>query len=85
MKRVILRLLLGVILASAFSKPSHAQDERLKKLPPEHLKWLEEEVVYIILDREREIFSSPSRRWRNGIGSSRRLDEARSQSRNAGK
>jgi GWxTD domain-containing protein len=32
-----------------------AQDE-LQNLSPEHRKWLEEEVVYIITDREREVF-----------------------------
>ena len=35
-----------------------AQDDPLERLSPEHRKWLEEEVVYIISNREREIFLS---------------------------
>lgn len=35
-----------------------ASDERVERLTPEHRKWLEEEVVYIILDRERDVFLS---------------------------
>lgn len=35
-----------------------AQDASLDRLSPEHRKWLEEEVPYIILDREREVFLS---------------------------
>ncbi|HEX9725481.1 MAG TPA: GWxTD domain-containing protein, partial [Vicinamibacteria bacterium] len=33
-------------------------DERLDKLNPEHRKWIEEEVVYIITDQERDVFLS---------------------------
>jgi GWxTD domain-containing protein len=33
-------------------------DERLEKLNPEHRTWLEEEVVYIITDQERDVFLS---------------------------
>lgn len=33
-----------------------AEDERLEKLTTEHRKWLEEEVVYIITDDERDFF-----------------------------
>ncbi|HEX9724553.1 MAG TPA: GWxTD domain-containing protein, partial [Vicinamibacteria bacterium] len=33
-------------------------DERLEKLNPEHRKWIEEEVVYIITDQERDVFLS---------------------------
>lgn len=33
-------------------------DKRLEKLSPEHRKWLEEEVIYIITDQEKEIFLS---------------------------
>jgi GWxTD domain-containing protein len=56
MTPVILKQLLLILLVSAFSAPSGAEDERLEKLTPEHRKWLEEEVVYIILEREREVF-----------------------------
>ena len=31
-------------------------DERLERLPPEDRKWLEEDVVYIITDQEREVY-----------------------------
>ena len=43
-------------IAITMSTGAAAADERLEKLPPEHRKWLEEETVYIILDREREVF-----------------------------
>ena len=33
-------------------------DERIEKLDPVHRKWIEEEVVYIITDQEREVFLS---------------------------
>jgi GWxTD domain-containing protein len=33
-------------------------DERVEKLPREHRVWLEEEVVYIVTDRERDVFLS---------------------------
>jgi GWxTD domain-containing protein len=33
-------------------------DDRLEKLNPEHRKWIEEEVVYIITDQERDVFLS---------------------------
>jgi GWxTD domain-containing protein len=33
-------------------------DDRVEKLDPAHRKWLEEEVVYIITDRERDVFLS---------------------------
>ena len=58
MKRVILGSLLPVLLACGFSTRSFAQDEQLERLSPEHRVWLEEEVVYIILEREREVFLS---------------------------
>ena len=42
-------------LALAVTTHALAQDE-LQSLSPEYHKWLEEEVVYIITDREREVF-----------------------------
>ncbi|MFQ5790883.1 MAG: GWxTD domain-containing protein [Acidobacteriota bacterium] len=45
-----------VLLVAAASV--YAGDERLDRLPPEDRKWLEEEVVYIITEREREVFLS---------------------------
>ena len=35
-----------------------AEDQRLARLSPEHRHWLEEEVVYFTLEREREVFLS---------------------------
>jgi GWxTD domain-containing protein len=57
-KRSLSVLLFALSFYSAFSSPSWAQDDPLDRLSPEHRKWLEEEVVYIILDREREVFLS---------------------------
>jgi GWxTD domain-containing protein len=45
---------LALILALATSV--YGKDERLDKLTPEHRKWLEEEVIYIITDTERDVF-----------------------------
>ncbi|MGH9335179.1 MAG: GWxTD domain-containing protein, partial [Vicinamibacteria bacterium] len=44
-----------LVLVGGGSAPA---DERLDRLPPEDRKWIEEEVVYIITDRERELFLS---------------------------
>ena len=46
-----------IALALALGGASFA-DERLEKLNPEHRTWLEEEVVYIITDQERDVFLS---------------------------
>ncbi len=35
-----------------------AADERIEKLPSDQRRWLEEDVVYIITDKERELFLS---------------------------
>ena len=58
MKRVILNTFLAILFLAAIPLPSRAEDDRLEKLSPEHRKWLVEEVVYIILDRERDVFLS---------------------------
>ncbi len=42
----------GSLLIAALS----TADERVDKLPPEYKKWIEEEVVYIITDIERDVF-----------------------------
>lgn len=52
----IKKILLTVVLVAGFSNSIAAEDERLKSLSPEDRTWLEEEVVYIILDKERETF-----------------------------
>ncbi|HSF16419.1 MAG TPA: GWxTD domain-containing protein, partial [Vicinamibacteria bacterium] len=46
-----------VAIALALGGTSSA-DERLENLNPEHRQWLEEEVVYIITDQERDLFLS---------------------------
>lgn len=58
MKQIILSLLTLASLGLAPAKASPAQDERVERLSPEHRKWLEEEVVYIILDLEKDVFLS---------------------------
>ena len=45
-------------LLLAFSVSALAQNERLDRLTPEKRKWLEEEVVYITSEVEREVFLS---------------------------
>ena len=44
---------ISLILAAAVGAFA---DERLDRLPPEDRKWLEEEVVYIITEREKDVF-----------------------------
>ncbi len=45
-----------LILILALATSAYGKDERLDKLNPEHRKWLEEEVTYIITDTERDVF-----------------------------
>ena len=47
---IFMTALLGPALAAS------SADDRVEKLNPGHRKWLEEEVVYIITDKERETF-----------------------------
>jgi hypothetical protein len=56
MKQIVPGFLLAILFTLAVSTASRAEDERLKRLSPEHRKWLEEEVVYIMLDKERDVF-----------------------------
>lgn len=51
----ILFVMCLTLAASVFAK-----DERLEKLPIDQRQWLEEDVVYIITDKERELFLSLS-------------------------
>ena len=51
--RYVLKLLMLAVLA-----PLVSADERIDKLPPEHKLWIERDVVYIITEREREVFLS---------------------------
>jgi len=53
-----LKRLFTLALVLAFVPPVWGEDERLERLSSEHRKWLEEEVVYIILDKEKEVFLS---------------------------
>ena len=52
------RVLAGSLLAAGLAAPVAAQteEERLARLTPEHRVWVEEEVVYIITDLERDFF-----------------------------
>jgi GWxTD domain-containing protein len=50
-----IELLILFVLACAIES---AADERLERLPPEYRTWLEEEVVYIISDAEKDVFLS---------------------------
>ncbi len=52
--RAILALLGIMVLA-----PRASADERVDRLTEEHKAWLEREVVYIITEREREVFLTP--------------------------
>ena len=47
---------LGFVVLAPLAAPLTFGDERVDKLSEELKKWLEEEVVYIITDREREVF-----------------------------
>ena len=61
MNRALLRIRATyalVVLALAVSARAPAQDDLLERLTPEHRRWLEDEVAYIIAEREREIFLS---------------------------
>ena len=57
-RRAGVRVLAGSILAAGLAAPLAAQteEERLARLTPEHRAWVEEEVVYIMTDAEREFF-----------------------------
>ncbi len=51
------RLLLALCACSlCLSLPAQSDNERIAKLPPQHRKWLTEEVVYIITKVEKEVF-----------------------------
>jgi GWxTD domain-containing protein len=45
-----------MILFLALAADVYGKDERLERLTPEHKKWIEEEVVYIITDPEKDLF-----------------------------
>jgi len=47
-----------LLLLLSFAAPASTQDERLDALTPQHRKWIEEEVVYIITDAEKDVFLS---------------------------
>ncbi len=50
--------LVWFVLACAAAARTSPADERLERLPPQYRKWLEEEVVYIISDAEKDVFLS---------------------------
>ena len=47
---------LALLLGQAAPVAAQSERERLERLTPEHRAWVEEEVVYIITDAEREFF-----------------------------
>ena len=52
-------MMLPALLAAALTLPVGAgADDRVKKLSEEHRSWLERDVVYIITDREKDVFLS---------------------------
>jgi GWxTD domain-containing protein len=57
-KRLRIVFVLGLILVSglAAGPAAQARKKTLKDLPPQHRKWLEEDVVYIITGKERDVF-----------------------------
>ena len=55
MKKTLLAVILLVVSLSGFGIFASPQKSS-KNLPPNHRKWLEEEVVYIITDKEKEVF-----------------------------
>ena len=52
------RTFLLLLFLSLWARSRGLTDDRLERLPPEHRKWLEEEVVYVITEQEREAFLS---------------------------
>ncbi len=55
MKKTLLAVILLVVSLSGFGISASPQKSS-KNLPPNHRKWLEEEVVYIITPKEKEVF-----------------------------
>jgi GWxTD domain-containing protein len=53
MKKMLLAI---AMLAMCFSLPSLSEKELISKLPPQHRRWLTEEVTYIITPSEKEVF-----------------------------
>ena len=55
-KHLSLVILVTALFGSALA--ASGSDDRVDKLTPEHRTWLEEEVIYIITDKERDAFLS---------------------------
>ena len=57
-RRPLHRLVLpgGVLVLGGGAAAASGGDERVERLPEEHRVWLQEEVVYIITETEREVF-----------------------------
>lgn len=51
MKQLVWKVLVVILTLSVLHGQGLAEDERLTRLSAEHRKWLEENVVYIILAR----------------------------------
>ncbi len=52
-----------MILLLTFAADFYGNDERLERLTPEHKKWLEEDVVYIITGPEKELLLEEQKCW----------------------
>jgi GWxTD domain-containing protein len=57
-KKAAFFVVLGLVLACGLSAGAGGQTRKRspKDLPPQHRKWLEEEVVYLITDKEKDVF-----------------------------
>jgi GWxTD domain-containing protein len=54
---LLVRILSIALVALSLAAPARS-DDRVKKLSEEHRSWLERDVLYIITDRERDVFLS---------------------------
>ncbi len=52
-----MRVLLGVLVVSSLGTAVAGAKQTADDLPEPHRRWLEEEVVYLVTEREKEIFS----------------------------
>ncbi|MEW6455250.1 MAG: GWxTD domain-containing protein [Acidobacteriota bacterium] len=55
-KKISLYFLASLFFITSLSINLSSKDSKIKNLPEKYRKWLEEEVVYIIKDKEREVF-----------------------------
>ena len=51
-----MRKSISIVLISVLFLPLHAEKKKTSELPEDYKKWIEEEVVYIITSREKDVF-----------------------------